>query len=272
MTYDPLDTGPDDADADRQMTVNRTTYADTSADPTSAGEVQLNATDIKAFSGGNLVSLSDIGTTILEQVDFGPTIYSVLDDFADNKLTGRDPPSTTASEFATGTITNNFRPEYKTVSGSPSASSSALQLAAGNSTVQMVSASIGVMPRELEFTVQYGSNPTTSGVKFGIADSASTTSNYFHSGYYMQLENNGDPELVEAASNGSLTELITSNQSDDTSEHTLRLTRNGDDWELFYDGSSMGTATDASHTNAWLIFAGNDTDAAVDIKELKVVA
>lgn len=277
MTYDPHDTGPDDSDADLRTTLiegtfNETNYVDTSADPTANGETRLNGPDLKVFSGGSVRNLTDVGVADLTQSDFDEFVYTVLDDFADNSLTNRDAPGTTASEFAAGEIGQYFRPEWETDSGSPSASSSALQLSAGDTTLQATKHGYpGTLPVFFESDIIFGSDPTSNSaaLAFAINDDDITGFNYDDC-YSVRINNDGSIDLRKEVGN-SETNLITGSTFTLTDSHTVKVERAGKTWELFVDGTSQGTASDDAHKTTPYAGATNQTDASLDIDNWKVV-
>lgn len=153
------------------------------------------------------------------------------DDWQDNKLTSRDKAATTAT--ALSKIYQIFRPEWTTISGSPTASSGYLVL--NNAEVETTcSFSEGAWQIDI---MHYSTSAWIHAIKLFNGTTEA---------YRVQHETDGDLFLIDMVDNVN---LISANKAVDTDWHTVKLTRDSDgNFELFWDGASVGTATDTTTT------------------------
>lgn len=184
----------------------------------------------------------------------------MLDDWEDGVFTSRDDFTTRGyeeTEPGSSATTVSDRPEYGNVSG---------LVINGSGEVEVDASADGHFPYpggslasldNLTWEIRYrwAGNPNTSGDNVSLTrNSTSFTRGFeggYHSGYVNNFFQNGDRLLSEMDSGGSLNRLIETAVGNDTNLHTLKTTRDGSgNWELLHDGSSLGTASDTSHTTS----------------------
>jgi len=189
--------------------------------------------------------------------------YEIYDDWDDSRLTDR---RVTVEAFRCKEQ-SNFRPEWTTESGSPSASGGELVLPAGDTTVQIVDApsSFDTGTWEVDLLEHTAS---TGAVVFRLI--FQDADNWW-SGWWRLYE--GYQKLVKDDA-GTVTAVIDTGTgviADDGTYHTYKYTRDSDgNWEMFQDGSSLGTATDTFLPTANKLRFRNWEDAEVDFDNLKV--
>lgn len=188
--------------------------------------------------------------------DYGPGWEAgirLADDWEDNQLTSdrqsADP---------------NFRPAWTVDSGSPSATGGVLELSAGDSTAQTVSIPSLLVEREWSITYKFDNSVTTGSFVMEIIYGGDSDRLLFGQAQ------SGTVRL--AKDNGTFTDLITGSQTEDTNEHTIRATRSDDgEFELFYDGTSQGTATDTFLPSIDKLRILSTLDTSMEVRHMSVV-
>jgi len=193
-----------------------------------------------------------------------------LDDWADNKLANRDSYTSTPPEDGLDTdITSDFsdpsRAEWTDQNGSISATNQHLDIPDGSSTDQIISASSPMSEGtwDFEFTAD-GSTSNGAVYYFMHTDTPSDPVN--NDGYGAQLLNDGRLRLWKFT-NGPATILVNAGSVgwDDGATHTLKITYSSGDWELFFDDSSQGTASDTDYDIPHLaIYSSLNTSLTID--------
>lgn len=163
------------------------------------------------------------------------------------------------------------RPNWNTLSGSPSASGGELNLPDGSTTVQVISvrSRFGIGTWQSDY--QFQSNPSSGQAETTLfAASTSLHSSHMQNGYFIQIGSGGAYDLRND-DGGTDTEIINNTWSVDTNSHTQKATRDAFfNFELFLDGSSQGTAADNTNTFEEWLAIGNDTDVQINHDDYKV--
>jgi hypothetical protein len=122
---------------------------------------------------------------------------------------------------------------------------------------------------EFDFTVQ--STTTTGSLSiFPQTENPSEPIDSGDAGFYIAIRSDGSIAFSERGG-GNTSEFFSGTWDNDTNRHSIELTRSavGDEWELTYDGTSIGTATDSETFNPNIVFR-NQLDAGVSIHHLLV--
>lgn len=206
------------------------------------------------------LNATDRGTRDLSGAD--SILYVFLDDWEDNKLTDRDDRATTPSPLlGANEFSQVFRPEWTTESGSPSASGGVLVLTAGDATAQTISLDTTLFVGTWEFDVTKQADGTAGAIRFEFYSGGSLV-------YYWRWDNS-DGYMIYDEVDGA--DVISVTHAEDTATHAVKITRaSGGDWELFFDGASDGTATDATTTSIDEIRINNIEDIEVHEDDLKI--
>jgi len=163
-------------------------------------------------------------------------LYATHDDWEDNKLTDRDDrATTTASVLGANEFAQRFRPEWTTKEGSPSATGGYMLLDAG----EEVKIPSGFDTGTWEQDTWLDAANACQKFKFIWQDADNFWVTYFDDEYtHLDLCKNDA---------GTSTAVIDYTVDPTLGVwHDIKITRSSaGDWELFYDGSSVGTATDA---------------------------
>lgn len=153
------------------------------------------------------------------------------DDWNDNKIQNRDGSGTTTYNNVQGI----YRPEWSIVNGTPSAKNKKLVMDNGDE----IKTSMNVNTN-YKITWRFDLTcPTPSSGRMGIniLSNGSTA-------YGVSEDIYGDLYLYDVANSQR---IIQSNINNDGSTKTIKLTRTpSGDWELFYGGSSVGSASSTS--------------------------
>jgi len=166
--------------------------------------------------------------------------YYLVDDWEDNLMSGRD-LRPEASDYRYR-IAQTFRPEWTTVSGSPSASGGKLVMPAGNVTIQHVETSSTFTVGSWEVKWKNVVTPTTGHMVFHILYQDANNQFYHPNCNYI-----GNPYFnFVKCKTGAYTTLIASTWAIDDAEHTSKITRDMDgNFALYLDGTLKGTTTDS---------------------------
>ena len=158
-----------------------------------------------------------------------------------------------ASSASSGTNTFEFFDDFEdndisdwtTVSGSPAVSGGMISV--GANVEFEISKPSAITVAIWEFDYQYPNGPPAAGSAIQLYTQWVSAGNYYYLDRTCHLGRRRLGRLVS----GSDLELIYSSIGWDTNWHTLKLTRNSSgNFELFEDGGSLGTVTDASHTTS----------------------
>jgi len=228
--------------------------------------IDANITDDRAQQILSEIAKSDRDLTSAD------SIYEILDDWNDNKLTNRDGAGTTSTGFVNlFAQKDKFRPEWATISGSPTVTSGKLKLDAAKEEVSTASTyAIGTW--EWSFAKVSGSSYSFLA---GISQGTSGIDKYLISSncYCIAISNSGDAYIFRKGDSGSHTDLINVTWSNDTNPHTFKVTRDdSSNFEIFEDGVSKGTSIDSTHTtfNYIMMAQGDNSDGDWDIDNMKV--
>lgn len=202
-----------------------------------------------------------------------PDINNYLeDDFGDNALTSRTNPDDGVyahpdANVAGDVFVGRYRPEWNITSGSPSSSDGVLSTV-GGATVQSIITTSEFSSGEWSFDFQFLSDPTNRAayVDFiGVSPSLNSDGRP-NNGYAVQMLNFGELNLDQ-----NNTDLIVGSWSNDTSKNSIRVTRTSyGEFELFNNGTSVGTTTDTTHNNSQILGFANDTESALEFDNLVV--
>ena len=213
-----------------------------------------NITDSKAQEILNATSYATRDLTSATSI-----LYAIHDDWADNKLTSRDTRATTAAgvlgdnEFA-----QNFRPEWTTVTGTPSVASGVLSLNENDDVKTPSTFDVGAW--------QIHENlPDEAGFYFHIMRYDADNTIKFHIDRYS-----GDELTLQKVDGGSTVNLISYSWVGAAGD--IKVTYDGSgNWEIFDEtGASRGTASDEFIPTGWdcIYLAGVNGTSAIDNLEV----
>jgi len=168
---------------------------------------------------------------------------------------------------------------WEIYNGSPSVSQGVLNLPAGDATTQRFATNSQSYfdTGNFEFEMRLNATPTANNFIFKFLHHYDGA---YYNMYQVYLNSAGFLELrVVPAGTNTHTTLIDNSITLDTNWHTIRVTsdRNGTgtygEWELFYDGTSLGTADNTYKPNYQASTDHtrfkNSMDVSIDIKNLK---
>lgn len=163
--------------------------------------------------------------------------WYLVDDWGDSALTGRTNPVTGQYvSGADGKLRSFYRPEWTTENGSPSASGGSLVLPDGSETRQSVERDTNFSVGEWTFQFERQSAASEGLLLLYIARESGQNE------VRLDIEQGGAFELVEKDSD-TVTTIISTTWPDDEQPHEVSVTRDSlGNWELFFDGTSQGTA------------------------------
>jgi len=192
--------------------------------------------------------------------------YHIDDDFEDNLLSGRD-----NFYFEDGLFKAHMRPEYVTVSGSPSASGGKMVLAAGDVTEQAVSCLSTFMVGTWEIDFAFAASPTAGYFAFRLISSASVVyADPSNNGYTVNVFYTGDFVLGRIDAGAGVT-LIAGTWTVGTATVAIKVTRTAAGaFELFRDGVSQGTVTDTTYTSSGFLVPDTRANQEIRLDNLKV--
>jgi len=183
------------------------------------------------------------------------------DDFGDNKLSDRDNfVAMFESIFGVG------RPEWTVEEGSPSVSDGELILPAGNTTPQRVSTPCKITSGVWEIGFKFMTAPSSGSFRMSLI--YQNGSNY----YILYNDILSNKILLHKREAGSISDPISHTGAvKDTDYHVIKVTRDSSgNWEIFLDGTSIGTTTDSFVPTPTVIDISNYTDAEVHVDYVKV--
>jgi len=192
--------------------------------------------------------------------------YEFYDDWGDNCLTNRRyGGNATISISDTVYECKNFRPEWTTESGSPSASGGVLVLTAGDATSQQISTPSDFTTGTWEADFYYTDSPSTGNTSLFPMVEDKQNEDY-------QIAIRTDDYDLGKHSGGSYTRVIDTSTSSSVGDwHTCKATRDSDgNWELFHDGTSVGTATDTYLPSVKTLWHTNAHDVEIHWDNLRV--
>jgi len=185
-----------------------------------------------------------------------------VDDWGDNLLTNRE---NSGSGLVSGPglavrRCKNYRPEWTTESGSPSATDERLYLPQ-SATAQAISVPSTFTEGAWESDFRFTNTTATQ----WLADYIMRISGE-DTGYLLNHANDGSAYRIQKRITGTLTNLIDVTWAEDTDWHVQKGTRDADgNFELFLDRVSKGTATDTDITSSdklWLENGSQDVSAS----------
>jgi hypothetical protein len=198
-------------------------------------------------------------------------IYEILDDWDDNKLTGRDGAGTTSTGF-TNLFAHKalFRPVWTTATGTPSATGGVMVLPVGNTTTQHVTTPSSFVVGTWEIDYKWVADPNAGDMFFyAMSDAISVIVSESGYSYYQSANHNRHIYRVDA---GAAVNILGSGAGDPgTTVKTVKMTRDASgNWELFYEGGSIGTVLDNTHTSTTYIQIANRLNTETNWDNLKV--
>jgi len=236
--------------------------------------INIDGTDISSatIDGENVSEITIDGQTVFTAIP-DSDVY-LHDDFEDGKLTNRDGGGITTYNGVEGV----YRPEWTIDNGAPSVVDGELDYEQGDSAFAEINLNLNeTITWELSnveaitsldqlayFGLFYENNPVRS-----TSDIPPT----LYPGYWISMRENGNIfRLGRVDSNGDRTTIIDTTSG--STINTLTITRSPSGfWEVFENGTSIGTATDTTYTNAQYIdFAGRSggSDNRLIVDEIKV--
>ncbi|TDA33200.1 MAG: hypothetical protein DSO04_01050 [Hadesarchaea archaeon] len=179
-----------------------------------------------------------------------PTCYAIWDDFDDNRLCRDALSRTLAAVGGEGSMKCSppeaqvWRPEWKIVNGSATISGGTLNTPAAQRNT--ISTSLPFVPEGWEWRSKADSvGSAVSGRAVDVRIIYQDDSNNYYQYWITDTTYLGYRLLKIAGGTTSSTVIDGGNWAWDTNWHTHRVTRTRAGlWELFYDGTSKGTATD----------------------------
>ena len=225
---------------------------------------QLNGAFINAIMSDNRVQelLNTTAYATRNLTGAASILYAIHDDWADSKLVSRDNRTTTAADvLGANEFAQKFRPEWTTVTGSPTAAGGKLVLDAISEEVSTPSTpTVGTWEAD-----RSGALAGITSMVFLIMHNGGTT---FQNSYFIQQQY---PENYIYFAYES-TDLISTAYSWDTANHTWKATRDASgNFEIFIDGVSKGTVLNTTMTvSATLGFMMKNADGDHSIDNLKV--
>lgn len=204
--------------------------------------------DVTAFSGTSGFSINTVQTVTVAQ---GLTAY-FEDDWGDSTLTGRTGTDTGAYNDANAV----YRPEW-TVETGLSASNQSLDIEAGDSAMY-ADIDLNLNDKVVwEWTgIDLSVMDTNNGDEVGFGLFAEQTQNRTTSGWANAYEESyfvfirpEDIRFVIRKVDDTVSEVLTTS-ANYTQNNTIRVERDSSGtWEVFFDGTSLGTYTDTTYTN-----------------------
>jgi hypothetical protein len=199
----------------------------------------------------------------------GTVDYSLRDDWGDNNVNGRSGSLVREAHYTNpggDTIFNaEYRPDWNVTTGNPSSSNGQLILPAGDG-VNYTKLS-GGLPRSgnWKMVFQFNSNPSSGELSFDLVKKD------FSNKYRLNLAFSGYIELVKTKG-GTDTRIINVDQWNvDTNKHVVEVKRTlYDEWEVLFDGATVGTATDSFLPSGFNVEFFNGLDAQVNIETLNI--
>jgi len=194
-------------------------------------------------------------------------IYEMLDDWNDDKLTGRDGAGTTSTGFTNSFAQKDlFRPEWTQTGSDFTVSGGLLHMVRTAVANRLLASSSFVTGTwEIGFTRIDTVGVTTPIFIFGTD---------YQNGYYVRISHNSNViALCRKDGGGEASTLINSTWSNDANPHTAKVTRDGSgNFELFVDGASKGTGgPDTTYTSSTVLgFVGTYNAGRMDFDNLKV--
>lgn len=197
-------------------------------------------------------------------IDTYTSDYQIADDWGDNLLSGRSNSGQKLIALPTDPTVmvrcESFRPVWTILTGTPTATGGQLVL---GSTPDSVSCPSTIVTGT--WTCKVALTSTASG-SFALRFLYQDTNNY----YQLLLAATGPFNLIKDDA-GTTTTIITATWTPDTSVHTITATRDASgNFEIFLDGTSMGTVTDAFLPTVANIVLYNSSPTA-DVSGIEVI-
>ena len=226
----------------------------------------LNNVNLSDSKASQIIYETDVATRDLSACSNVIGTAEIVDDWQDNKLTSRDSEDTTPISIGPPFVqdANTFRPEWTTVTGTPSLSSGILTISdLGDADYKNITAVSTFTVDAWEFRVSYSGG--SDGSILSCIPMYVDTDNY----YLLQLRRDVDvssslPTFLNKIVTGSSTTIINITDAGvDTTYSTWKITRDSSgNFEVLKDGASKGTVTDTDITTSANIALGQrDSDA-----------
>ena len=168
------------------------------------------------------------------------------DDWADGNLTSRADSNTRTQTIEGTEYETVYRPDWTTVSGSSTASDANGGYARTSADDEITADSV-FWEDDLAFEAVFRYE-STDGSSAGRRSEYQFAMDGSGNGWtvYFNPDSSGATFNLQKRESDAVDSVISSSWDNDTNQHTVRVERtNGQDWELFLDGSSKGTATDS---------------------------
>jgi len=181
--------------------------------------------------------------------------YALYDDWGDGYVTNRNRRSRGNYIADNGIITGYVRPDW----GGGTVTNGAYRLSNGAFRTAPSNHDTGYWEVDWEFV----SDPTSGFlfIEFLLEDADNRVE---------VLVGHGGTHRLRYQDGGATTDLVNGSKPDDTNRHTTRVERDRDgNWELFLDGSSQGTATDAFLPTVSSFRFEFSADADCDIHQIR---
>lgn len=241
-------------------------------------QVNISSTWDSDADWNNYQSKTDItvsgGALQLTEIVTIPNSIVLLDDWADGNLTSnRDDYNTTAFQPSNSTLVQQgasgslSRPTWTIDQGSPFVNSQVLTVRTSSGTGDRARAPLSLASLD-NVTWELEINGVGGLVYYNLVMTTTTynSNGYTQNGYFMNIEDTGIS--LYSSNGGSVTNMITGLTTPST-PFVLRVERDGTGtWEVFFNGTSQGTATNTDHGGAsYTSFAANSgqSDANIDV-------
>lgn len=207
----------------------------------------------------------------IEASEIPDTEVYLHDDFGDGKLQNRDGGGTVTHNGETGV----YRPEYTIDGGSPTVTNEQLDLVTDDALHTDINLNLSetITWEFTGFDLSDNGDDTANATWLNLfSETATVAGNLrgYEDGYAIRARTSGNFRLVRVDPSGE-TDIVTTSSVPDTFDTTI--TRQPDaTWEVFVDGSSIGTGSDSNYTSPqYFGYSAQDT-AGTDslIEEVKV--
>jgi hypothetical protein len=205
-----------------------------------------------------------------------PEVYILYDTWADDLLSSRTATYTQGDLIKE--ISNNGTTYYITLSATSSTLCPTWTQEAGAASVASGTVTLATATTDKISTPYTGTEATYELVVQWATYTGAGADFFFRPQYqdgnnniYIKMDGNGNPYQLVKYVAGVATIIVNSTWGQDTNEHTIKvIIDTGDDWELFLDGVSKGTGSDAWRPTTAKLYMENVSNNNIYIKELKV--
>jgi hypothetical protein len=263
---------------------------DTSSDAINIKEDQTNSSIDYIYKEIGVFDPDTTGVTTLEinnqvievEVIDSPKNGNYLDDWSDNKLSSRasfsdKSLSPKSLEPSSSSFSSPSRPEWTREQGSNGINVQNERLKLDGSSIHHLyytSNAVNKGSWEISFTSNSNRGSSENVSVLSVLDQDPTNwdanSGVPDNGYIIEIRDGSRYALV-LRQNGFSSEIINGSWDNDTNQHTARVTRdNNGNWQLFYDGKSVGKATDNTFTTTNGTGIGMDSGSSIYFDNFRV--